>query len=120
MTFRRTPDLNLVYSTGRGRMCPTCRRPIAECSCAAAATPIKRGAVRVRLEIGGRRGKAVTVITGVPLGAGELGELGKELKQKCGAGGTVKDGIIEIQGDHCDAIVADLQHRGWKAKRSGG
>jgi translation initiation factor 1 len=76
--------------------------------------------VRVRLETGGRRGKAVTVITGVPLAATELSALGKQLKQKCSAGGTVKDGVIEIQGDHCDTLVTELQRRGWKAKRSGG
>jgi translation initiation factor 1 len=62
----------------------------------------------------------VTVITGVPLANAELAELAKQLKQKSGAGGTVKDGVIEIQGDHCDAVIAELEHRGWKAKRSGG
>lgn len=116
---RRTREIGLVYSTEHGKMCPACRRPAAECSCAAAVVPAKHGPVRVRLETGGRRGKAVTLITGVPLAAAELTELGKQLKQKCGAGGTVKDGVIEVQGDHRDAIVAELQHRGWKVKQSG-
>jgi translation initiation factor 1 len=87
------------------------------CSCSTAAT-VARGPVRVRLETGGRRGKAVTVITGVPLAPSALDGLGSELKRKCSAGGTVKDGVIEIQGDHCEAIVAELQRRGWKARRS--
>lgn len=100
-------------------MCPTCRRPIVECACSKEPATANRGPVRVRLETGGRRGKTVTVITGVPLASDALAELGRELKQKCGAGGTVRDGVIEIQGDHCEALVAELQRRGWKAKRIG-
>jgi translation initiation factor 1 len=65
-------------------------------------------------------GKGVTVVTGVPLGGVELAALGKELKKKCGAGGTVRDGVIEIQGDHRDFVVSELETRGWRVKRSGG
>jgi translation initiation factor 1 len=114
MSSSQKPD-RLVYSTAHGRMCPNCRRPITECSCTATTTPVQRGPVRVRLDTGGRRGKAVTLITGVPLAAAQLAELGRELKRKCSAGGTVKDGTIEIQGDHCEAVIAELRRRGWKA-----
>ena len=72
--------------------------------------------MRVRLETKGRKGKAVTVVTGVPLGETELADLGKKLKQKCGAGGTVKDGAIEIQGDHRAAVTAALQALGYKPR----
>ena len=78
------------------------------------------GVVRVGRETKGRRGKGVTIITGVPLAPPELDELAAELKRKCGCGGTVKDGVIEIQGDHRDTIVDELAKRGWTVKRSGG
>jgi translation initiation factor 1 len=71
-------------------------------------------------ETKGRRGKSVTVITGVPLGRSDLAKLGRELRKRCGSGGTVKDGVIEIQGDHRDILVEELGARGWKVKRSGG
>jgi translation initiation factor 1 len=74
----------------------------------------------VRRETKGRNGKAVTVIAGLPLGSAELAELARQLKKKCGSGGTVQDGAIEIQGDHCDALVAELKKQGWAVKRSGG
>ena len=76
--------------------------------------------VRVMRQTKGRRGKAVTLVTGVPLAGPELASLGKELKRKCGSGGTVKDGTIEIQGDHRDSLVAELERRGWVVKRAGG
>jgi len=71
-------------------------------------------------ETKGRRGKGVTLITGVPLHNGELKRLGKQLKRRCGSGGTVKDGVIEIQGDHRDLLVEELQKLGYTVKRSGG
>jgi translation initiation factor 1 len=71
-------------------------------------------------ETKGRRGSGVTVLTGLPLPEVDLRALATRLKQKCGAGGTVKEGVIEIQGDHRDAIVAELAALGWAAKRSGG
>ena len=76
--------------------------------------------VRVSRETKGRKGKGVTLVTGVPLDGSELAGLAKQLKSRCGAGGTVKNGIIEIQGDHRDKVVAELQGRGWVVKKAGG
>ena len=78
------------------------------------------GQVRVRREKKGRKGKTVSVITGLPLAAGELSDLATELKRRCGSGGSVKEGAIEIQGDHVDELVAVLVERGYQAKRAGG
>ena len=78
------------------------------------------GTVRVSRETKGRKGKGVTLISGVPLGAEALAALTKELKQRCGSGGTVKDGMIEIQGDHRDRLLVELQSRGYRVKMAGG
>ncbi|TAN48508.1 MAG: translation initiation factor Sui1 [Methylococcaceae bacterium] len=110
----------LVYSTEHGRMCPTCRQPQAQCRCRQTAVPAVAGPVRVRRETKGRNGKGVTVIVNLPLDAAALTELAKQLKKKCGSGGTVKDGTIEIQGDHCDLVIDELKKLGWAAKRAGG
>lgn len=110
----------LVYSTESGRICPACRHPIAGCVCQAAKNVSSSdGIVRVSLETKGRRGKGVTVIKGVPLDAAALAELAKQLKAACGSGGTVKEGVIEIQGDHRDALIPKLTPR-WVVKRAGG
>lgn len=81
-----------------------------------------RSAARVRVgrEIAGRGGKAVSVIAGLPLNADELGQLATTLKKICGAGGAVRGDKIEIQGDHRDRLVVELQKLGFQAKRSGG
>ena len=76
--------------------------------------------MRVGRETKGRKGKGVTVITGLPLNDVEIKQLARQLKQRCGSGGTVKDGVIEIQGDHRDMLVELLAGMGWTAKRSGG
>ncbi len=76
--------------------------------------------MRVGREIAGRAGKGVSVISGLPLSASELEDLAGRLKRLCGAGGAVKDGVIEIQGDHRDRLVAELRRLGYDAKRSGG
>ncbi len=110
----------LVYSTQHGRMCPACSQPIASCTCGQAAGPRGDGPVRVQRETKGRKGKGVTVISGLPLDTKRLTQLAKKLKQHCGAGGTVKDGLIEIQGEHRDRVVAELIKLGYAAKRSGG
>ncbi len=107
----------LVYSTDAGRMCPACRRPLAECTCGSSAEgPAGDGIVRIRRETQGRKGQGVTVISGVPVDAGELKKLAKSLKQKCGSGGTVKDGNIEIQGDHRATLGAELRARGFTVR----
>ena len=76
--------------------------------------------VRVQRETKGRGGKAVTLVKGISLSINDLEALGKQLKASCGSGGTVKDGLIEVQGDHNDRIVALLCAQGYKAKRAGG
>jgi translation initiation factor 1 len=111
----------LVYSTDGGRMCPDCRRPLADCQCQAPARPAPApGGVRVMRETKSRGGKAVTVVKGLPMDADALAALGKQLRTACGSGGTVKDGIIEVQGDHCDRILDALNKLGHRAKRAGG
>jgi translation initiation factor 1 len=114
----------LVYSTDTGRICPGCGEAVAVCRCAAiqaaAARPAGDGVVRVSRETKGRGGKAVSLVRGVPLDDAALGVLAKELKAACGSGGTVKDGVIEIQGDHVAALVQKLAGRGWTVKRAGG
>jgi len=103
-------------------MCPQCRNPLNACRCSKKQinTPKSPGIVRISRETKGRRGKGVTLITGVPLNSEELEKLGRQLKQRCGTGGTVKDGTIEIQGDHRDLLLTDLQKLGWTVKKAGG
>lgn len=110
----------LVYSTDQGRMCPDCRQSAEACTCGAPHTPAGDGVVRVSRETKGRKGKGVTLVTGVPLAGDPLKALAKQLKAKCGTGGTVKDGVIEIQGDHRDLLVSLLKEQGWTVKRAGG
>lgn len=113
----------LVYSTEHGRLCPDCSKPVAACVCRrqkSGDTAKGNGPVRVGRETQGRKGKGVTVVTGLPLAGDDLKALARELKARCGTGGTVRDGVIEIQGDHRDFLVEELRKRGWDAKRSGG
>lgn len=111
----------IVYSTAQGRMCPDCGAPVAECRCRKkGAAPKGDGVVRVSRETKGRKGKGVTLITGVPLHPEGLEALAKTLKRRCGSGGTVKEGVIEIQGDHRDAVEAALREEGYRVKRAGG
>jgi translation initiation factor 1 len=112
----------LVYSTEGGRMCPACRQPQAACTCQAQARAAPRGdgSVRVSRETKGRGGKAVTLVRGLALDADALAALGKRLRSACGSGGTVKDGVLEVQGDQCERVIALLQAEGWTPKRTGG
>ncbi len=110
----------LVYSTDSGRHCPDCNQPVGACICKQAEIPAGDGIARVRRETKGRGGKTVTTVTGVPLAADALKYLATALKKRCGTGGALKDGIIEIQGDHVDLLLEELTKRGLKAKKSGG
>jgi len=78
------------------------------------------GRVKVRRETSGRRGKAVTTISNVPLPDDALRELGGRLKKRCGVGGSVKDGVIELQGDHRDVVVEVLRGDGFDVVLAGG
>jgi translation initiation factor 1 len=111
-----------VYSSHQGRVCPHCGRPAKDCACRKnpRSAPRGDGVVRVRREVAGRRGKPVTTVSGVPLASDALRDLAGELKRRCGTGGTAKDGIIEIQGDHRDVVIAELEARGYTVKRAGG
>jgi translation initiation factor 1 len=115
--------VNIVYRTGVGRICPGCRRPEAQCACKDArgrAMRASAGPVRVARATQGRGGKVVSVVTGLQLDEAGLATLAAELKKRCGAGGTVRDGVIEIQGEHRDTLVAELTKRGYAAKKAGG
>jgi translation initiation factor 1 len=121
MTQRHLPDTALVYSSELGRICPACGKPVKGCVCRKkTARPADDGIVRVSRESKGRGGKTVTVITGIPLDDEKLKTLAGELKRRCGTGGTLKDGGIEIQGDHRDLLVTELRNRGYTVKLSGG
>jgi translation initiation factor 1 len=117
----KPPNGGLVYSTEVGRICPVCRQAVALCICKQSKAPAAGdGVVRVSRETKGRGGKAVSLIKGVTLAEDELVALAKQLKAACGSGGTVKDGVIEVQGDHCDRLVELLKGKGFNVKRAGG
>ena len=119
-------DRTLVYSSDGGRLCGGCGQPADACRCRDDAGGAGRGArpkdgnVSVGRQTQGRKGAGVTVVTGVPLDGAGLKDLAAELKRACGTGGTVRDGVIEIQGEHRDRLVALLQARGWTVRRAGG
>ena len=120
---KRPSSGGLVYSTDAGRMCPTCRRPMASCRCdasSARAMPAGDGVARIRREVGGRGGKTMTVVTGLALDPVALAALSKRLKSACGTGGTVKSGVLEFQGDHREQLVALLAGEGFRSKLAGG
>ena len=107
--------MSLVYSTEVGRTCPDCRKALADCSCKAGQV-LGDGNVKVSRSTKGRGGKCVTVVKGVALDAVALAALGKQLRTACGTGGTVKDGVIEVQGDHAQRVADELKKRGMTVK----
>ena len=110
-----------VYSTDRGRLCPQCLRGVADCVCGSARpASTGDGVAKIRRETKGRGGKAVTVISDLPLDAPALKTLAKTLKQRCGVGGSVKDGSIEIQGDQRQLCKSTLESLGHPCKLAGG
>lgn len=122
MTKSRSEDYREVYSTDVGALCPKCGKALRKCSCAeeGRARVLGDGQVKVRRETKGRGGKTVTTISGLPLNAAQLQELLTALKRAIGTGGALKDGVLEIQGEHCDLVMKELLQRGFKPKRSGG
>ena len=120
-------DRRLVYTTGIGRIrtCRRCGRPEGECAChsqvaPASATYPNDGYVRILRDRKKRGGKTVTVVANLPDEPAAIESLAKTFKQVCGAGGTVRDNVIEVQGDHRDRLEATLQKLGYRVKRVGG
>ena len=114
---------NLVYSTDSGRICPNCQNPVNDCSCNSLNIGLPAstdGIVRISRQTKGRKGKGVSIINGLPLNEVDMKELAGKLKAKCGTGGTVKDGAIEIQGDNRDKLKIELEKLGYKVKLAGG
>lgn len=121
MTKQKIPGSRLVYSTAGGRLCPQCLRPVGECVCGnSRPASTGDGIVRLHRETKGRGGKAVTVITGVPLSGEDLKALASQLKKKCGVGGALKDDNIEIQGDQRALLKIELEKLGYRVKLAGG
>ena len=110
----------VVFSSESGRLCPDCNKAVSACVCSALkklAVPQGAGTARVKRDNKGRGGKTVTVVTDLPLNAIELEALGKKLRTRCGAGGTTRDGVIEVQGDHVERVFAFLVAEGFKARK---
>ncbi len=123
----RDDNSRLVYSTDpnstkKGSHCLDCGKKLIKCRCKKnKSTSAKMdGIIRVERSTKGRKGKGVSLIQGLDLEQNELKALSKKLKQKCGTGGTIKNGVIEIQGDHRDILVKELNSLGFKAKKAGG
>ena len=115
----------LVYSTEKGRVCPECGKANVKCACKKKSAASRLldpgdGVIRIRRETKGRKGKGVTTLSGFQLDDGELKELAAKLKRICGTGGSVKDGIILIQGDQRKTIQGHLQKMGFRVKLAGG
>ena len=115
----------LVYSTETGQICPACQKPVSKCSCKKKkskppANVKTDGIIRVQREVKGRKGKTVNTISGFLIEADELQNLAAQLKKRCGTGGSVKDGIIIIQGDHRETLLSELKKQGFTTKIAGG
>lgn len=121
MKSKQNQNKGIVYSTEFGKGCPECGNPVGKCICGNQRQGLPGdGIVRVRRETKGRKGSGVSVITGLPLDDKDLKKIAKQLKQKCGTGGTVKSGTIEIQGDHRQILEQELTKLGYTVKLSGG
>lgn len=123
--MKRPNSSTLVYSTEQGRHCRDCGQAVSACACskagsAASKTPVGDGIVRISRQTKGRKGSGVTVITGLPLQTAALAQLAKELKKRCASGGRVVDGVVEIQGEHQQAVQSVLQAHGFTVKLAGG
>ena len=115
---------HLVYSTESGKICPLCRKPVSKCSCKKKKSRTQTnkkydGIIRIQREVKGRKGKTVTTVSAFQLADDELKNLATQLKRQCGTGGSVKDGVIIIQGDHKETLITELKKRGFKAKIAG-
>jgi translation initiation factor 1 len=108
-------DANLVWSSDSGD-----RRKDRGRTQRSDAAGAGGGRVKVRREVAGRRGKAVTTVSNVPVDDGALKELAGRLKKRCGVGGSAKDGVIELQGDHRDVVVEVLEAEGYDVVLAGG
>jgi translation initiation factor 1 len=117
--MKKQKTKGLVYSTDTGRTCPGCGYPVKQCCCKEKSRQ-GDGVLRVSRQTKGRKGSGVCLITGVDLGDAELKKLAKLLKKKCGSGGSVKNGVIEIQGDQREVLIEALMKLGYKAKLAGG
>lgn len=121
MISKKNKNGGLVYSTEFGKACSKCGKPQKNCSCGKSKPNAPNdGVVRISRQTKGRKGAAVSIVTGVPLDEKGLKGLAKKLKQKCGTGGTFKAGVIEIQGDHREMLKQELSRLGYTVKLSGG
>ena len=119
--MKKSKYTGVVYSTESGKICPDCGHPEKKCCCSRKKNPHPSdGIVRISRETKGRKGSGVSLISGLPLAEADLKKLAKHLKKKCGSGGTVKKGIIEIQGNHRDTLLDVLTNMGYRVKRAGG
>ena len=114
--MKRTEETTLVYSSETGRVGFGASKPKVQ----QPSKPPSDGTVRLRREVKGRGGGTVIVITGIPLKGEALKDLAGALKKRCGCGGTVKEGVIEIQGDHRETLLKELESRGYHVKLAGG
>lgn len=119
-TMKKHPTKGLVYSTDHGTMCAKCGNTKKQCSCTKHPQPPSDGIVRISRQTKGRKGSGVCLISGLPLDEKDLKALAKKLKRKCGSGGTITHGVIEIQGDHRELLFDLLTKQGYKTKLAGG
>ena len=115
-------NIPTLFFKESGKVCSKCYRPLSRCNCDHSKTIPSGGdgIVRVSRETKGRKGKGMTLISGLMLNNEDLEKLSRELKQKLGTGGTIKDRVIEIQGDHRDQLCEELKNRGFSVKKCGG